>query len=466
LICHAWLKVRWRVLPGWALASAVLYCAGVWPSLLLLVLMGLMELRQKRLVVLALLWAVPLLGAGVCWLWWTELWKWVRFDPGLRGGPEWLAAQCLYLAVPTALVAQKIQVTEAAPHSKKPQRRTPASHIAWYQRTSAAWSLVAIGLFLGWALVWTALALPRKHLAQLEYSVSHGRYERALTIAGELSRGQMDGSAELDLHLALYHTGRLGNELFSYRNQSGWDLLPGLGGGLDTCRAQSRTLFEMGLISESEHLAHEALETEGEKPDLLKRLAEINILKGRPAAARVFLNVLNEVPFWNATAQHLLQNLKTDPQLAADQELGPVRPLMLTNDLAHQAFPAEGLLVQLLRCNPTNQMAFEYLMCQYLVNLEVDKVVNRLWELDNFRYVGIPRHYEEALLLYEQSHGSHIELRGRAVRPETAERFRRFNEAMNQRQFATQDGRRQLAEQFGDTYWYFYFARRNPSPQS
>ena len=252
-------------------------------------------------------------------------------------------------------------------------------------------------------------------------------------LAGNLTRDQMDVASEVRLHRALYHTRRLGEEAFSYTNQIGWEVLPALGGGLDSCRPQSRTMLELGLVSEAEHLAHEALESEGERPELLRLLAEVNLLKERPRAAQVFLRVLNQVPFQQSEARLWLSNLEGDPQCLANVELAAVRPLLLTNDLAHQAFPAEGLLVQLLRCNPTNRMAFEYLMAHYLMKLELDKVVDRLWQLEAFKYQGIPRHYEEALLLYEQARGSHLELAGRKVRPETMERFRRFTDAMSQR---------------------------------
>ena len=139
---------------------------------------------------------------------------------------------------------------------------------------------------------------------------------------------------------------------------------------------------------------------------------------------------------------------------------------MPTNDLAHEGLPAEGLLVQLLRCNPTNQMAFEYLMAEYLMNSEVNNVVDRLWQLDSFKYAGIPRHYEEAVLLYQKTSRTPVELHGRSIRPETIERFRQFTEAMNQRVLDTDGGRRALARDFGDTFWYYYFARRSGAKPS
>jgi hypothetical protein len=195
-------------------------------------------------------------------------------------------------------------------------------------------------------------------------------------------------------------------------------------------------------------------------------LAKVNVLKDRPQAARVFLNVLAQIPFQRRCAMTWLRNLEGNPRLTGNPALDALRPLMPTNDLAHAAFPAEGLLVQLLRCNPTNQMAFEYLMTEYLMHGEVDKLVERLGQLDSFKYAAIPRHYEEALLLCQQMKGTPVELPGRSIRPETVERFRRFTEAMNQRVLDTAEARQAFARDFGDTFWYYYLARRSAAKPS
>jgi len=51
-------------------------------------------------------------------------------------------------------------------------------------------------------------------------------------------------------------------------------------------------------------------------------------------------------------------------------------------------------------------------------------------------------------------------LKGRAIRPETAERFRQFGKAVRQLE-GSAEGQAALAANFGDTYWYFYYAARN-----
>jgi hypothetical protein len=217
--------------------------------------------------------------------------------------------------------------------------------------------------------------------------------------------------------------------------------------------------MEMGLVNDAEHYAHEALEVEGNRPDLLRQLAQINVLKGRPQAARVFLNVLCQIPFEGDWARSCLQRLDRDPALGDDPQLARIRPLMLTNDLGHEGMMTGPLLQHLLRANRHNRMAFEYLTVHYLLNLKLDQLAEQLPRLDDFNYTDIPRHYEEAILLYQRIKNVQVELRGRKIRPETVERFQRFSEAVRSPSFATAPAR-----DFGDTYWFYYLSHQAKEP--
>jgi hypothetical protein len=134
--------------------------------------------------------------------------------------------------------------------------------------------------------------------------------------------------------------------------------------------------------------------------------------------------------------------------------LTPMHTPVLTNDVLHEGLQLGRLLDVLLASNPTNQMAFEYAMASYLQNLDLKKVVAHLELLDNFNYARIPRPYEEAVLLYRQLAQVQVELKGRAIRPETIERFRQFQEAGRQANAGA------VAANFRDTYWHYYFTLR------
>jgi hypothetical protein len=275
-----------------------------------------------------------------------------------------------------------------------------------------------------------------------------------LTVAAGLQA--LSPASELRLHLALYHTGRLLQDLFSFTNHTIWTLLPDLRHGLNVCRPQSETLLELGQINVAEHFAHEALEYEGDRPDLLRLLGHINVLKDRPKAARVFLSSLHQVPFHRQWAASRLRDLESDPGLSGDRELAQARSRMVSTDQVHIDLPSELLLRQLLEANRTNKMAFDYLMAEYLLTRQLDKIAEAAGRFSQFGYSGIPLHCEEAILLYSQTkEGTQVDLQGLSIRPETLRRFQQFREAARNE---NAEGRRALARDFGDTFWFHYLS--------
>ena len=265
-------------------------------------------------------------------------------------------------------------------------------------------------------------------MAQIEHCAALGQHERLLAVAQQLKT--LPPATEVRVHLALYHTGRLDEDLFAFANRGRGNLLPGLELGLDACRPQGETLLELGQVNEAEHQAQEVLEFEGDRPDMLRLLARVNVLKDRPKAAAVFLNVLRQVPFQRAWAATCLAELKNNPRLAGDPELDLARSRMVTTDLPHDELPAETMLRQLLHSNPHNQMAFEYLLAYYLLTGDLKQVAQHLGQLDDFGYRAIPRHVEEALLLGQKLQGLQFDLHGREIRPETVRRFQSFCDAL------------------------------------
>ncbi|RKY09696.1 MAG: hypothetical protein DRP66_01520 [Planctomycetota bacterium] len=58
------------------------------------------------------------------------------------------------------------------------------------------------------------------------------------------------------------------------------------------------------------------------------------------------------------------------------------------------------MLLDLLEANPNNPMVPEYLMVVYLLAHNLDKLAANLHRLDDVGYDHIPRHWEEAILVY------------------------------------------------------------------
>lgn len=468
---------RWPA--GWLLGGALYYLAGLWAFLLFLFLTGWVEVRQSRSWLRLFAWlalAALLIPGG---------WQALELPPPHLNHWEtlqakWLAA-ALFLLVPASLLylvrPPRNAFTEAAaptavappaakarkPGKPKPQAPAPASWRREWRKP-----VFALGLLLaGGGLLWSLFNGSQRKLAQIEYDSARGNDQGVLAAAAQLDH--LPPEVELRLHLALYHTGRLTQDLFAFAEGGGQELLPGLTLGPETIRAQIPTLWELGQVNDAEHLAHEVLENDGERPEVLRLLALVNVLKNRPEAARVFLNNLSRVPFQGAWAKARLAELDANPRLTGNAELEAARAHLPTTDYPHGAIATatEAMLHQLLASHPNNQMAYEYLLTYYLLSGDFTKLAREAEKLEGFKFAVVPRHIQEALLLGQQVAGVSFELHDLKLQPEIVQRYQAFREAIRTKPGQPPVTYGALRKEFGDTYWLYYTAYlRHKDPAS
>ena len=228
----------------------------------------------------------------------------------------------------------------------------------------------------------------------------------------EHARGVSPGAYSIivmnEVNQALYFTGRLLDDMFCYpqvRDDPGVRPRPAMMlhvRSLTVLASMRRSdiLFELGRINESEHMAYEALEVFGDRPRTLKRLVHINVLKGRPEAARRFLAVLERSLLHSRWARRCGRQLDADPKLSGVPVVASLRELMVVRDSIGAIADQESMLQGLLETNPRNRMAFEYLMAHYLLTRQLDALVANLHRFDDFDDPRLPRHCEEALVIY------------------------------------------------------------------
>lgn len=268
---------------------------------------------------------------------------------------------------------------------------------------------------------------------------------------------------------ALYHRGELLERMFAFPQVA--DSAPCLTLQFEnvTATAQraplesSDVLFELGRVNESEHMAYEALEMFGERPGTLERLVYLHAVKGEPDAARRFLAVLERSLFHRGRARDFLQQLDADPTLAGVPAVASRRALMVERDFTG-TLDTETMLGQLLQRNPRNRMALEYLMAHYLLTRQIDKMLANLRRFGDFGQDQLPRHCEEAILIYLDATGTQtIDLGGRQIRLETRRRGGEFVQAASRFQGDASAAFTALYPEFGDSYFFFYvFGRNDP----
>ena len=251
---------------------------------------------------------------------------------------------------------------------------------------------------------------------------------------------------------ALFHTGKLGCEMFSYPQTSGGRIVMWQGHArfvnIGLC-------FELGLINDAEQLAHESLELFDGHPMTLKQLALINIAKGQTDTARIFLNALSKDLIFGRWARDCLKRLETDPLLSEDDRIRRIRTFIVTTEPLELTSVFGWQLQKLLQYNGKNKMAYEYLMADHLLNKRFDAFVEHIRYLDNFGYADIPRHYQEAILIYTAQTGKQIDLGNRKIAYETKRRFDDFRNIVRANKNERATKQKVLLKDFSDTYYYY-----------
>jgi tetratricopeptide (TPR) repeat protein len=296
-----------------------------------------------------------------------------------------------------------------------------------------------------------------------DYLLDDGRPDAALALLAK-SPDDSDPVRFLTFY-ALARTGRLPSEMFHYPQHASsdalllrdtiWDTVP--------CVADWRSdlYLELGRVNESQRWAHEALAVEGETPRILERMALVYILNDNPGAAKTFLRALERVPFQAARAQQYLAALGRDPGMRADPLVARIRPLMLRADYVG-TWSTEQILQQCLEANPSNRMAFEYLLAHYLLTSDMEGFGRLAPRLKDF-YRDLPTHVQEALLGFRNVNGSLPPgIDGSAIHSQTESRFQNFVYIWTRVQNGpAEDAWEALKPSFGGTYWFFYIFGRS-----
>ena len=285
-----------------------------------------------------------------------------------------------------------------------------------------------------------------KALFEVDYYSRQGRWSRVLDTARRCPPHYLVCHA---VNRALYHTDRLGDEMFGYYQDPKALLLTGkeaLWQKVDAC-------MELGLLNEAENALTTSVAMYGEKPLLLRRLARIHLVKGDTETAGVYLSALSKVPFWGRRAREDLAQLRYDPNVAQDEEVQRLRAVRLRQDFVRQADFIRQSLIE----NPRNRMAYEYGMAWLLLTKNLAGFAQLFNTHHNLVESRIPRHYEEAILLAQALHRGAVDLGARSISRESQDRFTSFMKALQPLGRDMAAARRSLRRSFGDSYYYYFF---------
>lgn len=316
---------------------------------------------------------------------------------------DWPYLLAFYLYFPVVLAnaaLRKAGVVRRFTRAAIPSRAASSLRFLRVEKSSRGMKTTAVFLTVA-VIAWFIRAPQSKIMLKIDYCCQHQIWSQALDAAAKMPPHQYNGYFTRNVMLALYHTGRLGDEMFFYpqpANAADLYMISPAEDDVPSYLQVARLFAEIGEVNRAERHACEALCGTGDLPALLEQLATINIVKDRPETAKVFLNALSKKPLHHQAAQETLQKLANDPHMEDDPTVSRLRAVMLDRDSVSYVLSVEVMLLELLARNRHNKMAFDFLMAHYLLTRRPEQVVANIQYLKDFGYQSIPRHFQEAVV--------------------------------------------------------------------
>ena len=457
-----------------AIAAMVLYYLAGAVAILFGVAAGLGELFGRRRFIVGPI--VALVSIPVPWLIGMEVFVmtsgeaysllWPFGSTGAAGyEPVLSILRALFLYPPAILLATGIVVlllgTGIRSNGRLAKKATPRSRTSLIRRPAfqAAVPVLVLGALIG-ATAWRLPDGHRRSLFQMVHHTRERRWEAVLRAAGGLSARRYDHFCNHMVNLALYHSGRFADAMFSFpQSRSGLLLFT-----KDVPHAPPKywmlaeTSLDMGNLNLAEQWAYETFETEGSCGWVLKLLGAIYAAKEQPEVARVYLARLKKDLIHWREADELMACVETGASVRGnwEQRFLNARARRWDRDSVYTVYPEEFALKGLLDADGQNRMAFEYLMAYYLLAKQPGRVAENLHHLDALGYETIPRHYQEAIVVHSAATKQPVNLHGRQIDPAVVQQFRTFSDRYRPLRGRKEAAARALARDFGNTYFYYH----------
>ena len=331
---------------------------------------------------------------------------------------------------------------------------------AWLKRRKASPDSPALrSLFgslgvLAMAVATVVLSMdgPKRTLFAVHYHASHRQWSQVLQAA---RRHPSDPLVMNAVSRALYHTGRLGDDLFCWPQQA--DALFSTGEDHNLwCWQKFDTQIDLGLMNMAERNLTECTQVFGDHPMFLKRLALINMVKARYGSARIYLGALSQTLFHSAWANDYIALLQSDPNLSTDERIQHLRSLCPEKDYATIGYSKERVLCDLLEKNVKNRMAFEYLTAWYMLTKQLGKCVKNIEHINEVGYLELPRLYEEVVMIYVYSTRKPVQLADHPPSPDARTRIETFSRIFNSHGRNKAKAFEDLQKDYSDSYFLYH----------
>ncbi|MBR6263379.1 MAG: hypothetical protein IKR05_09190 [Prevotella sp.] len=326
------------------------------------------------------------------------------------------------------------------------------------------WAALQVVLLLatGWMVChfWYRDQNFHKELA-MQYCMEQNDWEGLLAEAADLKEDPTRAMLMMK-NLALFRLGRLGDEMFYYRNvskKSATDI------PVIMMQVVGKTMYyQYGLLNFCFRWCMEDGVEYGWRAEYLKLMTKCSLLNGEWQLARKYINLLKQTKFhkeWALQQEKFVGNTKL---IAKEKEYEPITHLMDYKDILNSDNTiAESYLMLHLTDSYSNDPLMQELS---LIGALWTKDINNFWPRF-FHYASlhkgqhIPLHYQEAAYLYGHLENK-VDISGMPFDKGIETTYKSFMERAQQ---LSSLGEKEMAErmypEFGHTFFYEYFLNRD-----
>lgn len=257
-------------------------------------------------------------------------------------------------------------------------------------------------------------------------------------------------------NLALYNSGEMDSHLLEFNQSLG---TKGLFFTWDRSRKKSEhggmLYFDLGFVNEAHHWAFESLISNGENADQLKMLALTNLINDKAKSAAKYLRKLEHSLFYSDWATNYLRFTHDSMLWDNDEFIQHKRAQMPGDDFFMNLNNLAPDLVQMLKTNPANKAALQYLLSYYLLSNQVNLFAETLKEFE-YNINELSPLYQQALLIFLSGHPDESEAYTNfKIDTTTKTLFSSYAGALRLQKPTRGNIPNKFEAEFGKTYWYY-----------
>lgn len=330
----------------------------------------------------------------------------------------------------------------------------------WLEKTNVKKVLIPYFIIASVLSIWSIGQVTDKDsesVAHMAYEVERGNWEEVIKLGADYKSNTNNVLSIYFTNIALSELGQLSSRMFHFKQTGVAGLYLSWSTQYYIPLYNGELYYRLGIIPEAEHSAYEAMVSSPNEhgSKTLRRLVYTTMLRGDSAGFEKYNWLFRTSLVYDKWAQQQREYFRA-MQIDAKFKVQGLPTPAQHNDFYINYDNPEYNLILLLRSNPNNKKAFEYMMATFLVQKDMKMFLGGLERFyNNFSYEKLPRHYEEALLICKYSMPDTRDMIGKyPISKQTEDEFMAYNKMS---EGATYDQAiKKLQEAFGNTYWYYY----------